>query len=137
MKLILKAVGYENFSGLFGAVEFIDGTSVDDVNPHIAKRLACIITVEWDDGTTVGVADRLLENAHTPAPNETATVVIEPSEIVAPTTIAWTEEELGQLADEKGIAGLREIAEPAGVKGNSIAGLIKAIVEKSVPKEVK
>lgn len=135
MKLKLTAVGYENFTGLFGTVEYADGVSVEDVMPSTAKRVACVISVEWEDGTKVGVADALIANQNMPAPNETATVIPVEPEKVEVTTTAWTEEELGVVADEKGIAGLREIAEPAGIKGNSIAGLIKGIVEKSVAKE--
>ena len=135
MKLKLTAVGYEEFSGLFGMVEFTNGLSNEDVNPQIAKRVACIISVEWEDGTKVGVADALIANQNMPAPNETATVIPPEPEKVEITTVAWTEEELGAVADEKGIAGLREIAEPHGIKGNSIASLIKGIVEKSVAKE--
>lgn len=135
MKLKLTAVGYENFTGLFGTVEYVDGLSVSDVMPQTAKRVACVISVEWEDGTKVGVADALIANQNMPAPNETATVIpVEPEKPVV-NTVAWTEEELGAVADEKGIAGLREIAEPHGIKGNSIAGLIKGILDKSVAKE--
>ena len=135
MKLKLTAVGYEEFSGLFGMVEFTNGLSNEDVNPQIAKRVACIISVEWEDGTKVGVADALIANQNMPAPNETATIVPPVPEAPVVNTVAWTEEELGAVADEKGIAGLREIAEPHGIKGNSVAGLIKGIIEKSVAKE--
>ena len=135
MKLKLTAVGYENFTGLFGTVEYVDGLSVSDVMPQTAKRVACVISVEWEDGTKVGVADALIANQNMPAPDETATVIPPEPSTVPVTTKAWTEEELGAVADEKGIAGLREIAEPYGIKGNSIAGLIKAIMEKSIAKE--
>ncbi|HCJ5492551.1 TPA: hypothetical protein NUW79_003191 [Escherichia coli] len=135
MKLKLTAVGYENFTGLFGTVEYVDGLSVSDVMPQTAKRVACVISVEWEDGTKVGVADALIANQNMPAPDETATVIPPEPSTVPVTTKAWAEEELGAVADEKGIAGLREIAEPYGIKGNSIAGLIKAIMEKSVAKE--
>jgi hypothetical protein len=41
----------------------------------------------------------------------------------------YTREELEKIADDKGIAGLREIADPMGVKDNSIMGLIKEIIQ--------
>lgn len=41
----------------------------------------------------------------------------------------YTKEELEAIADEKGIAGLREISDPMGVKDNSIVGLIKEILQ--------
>ncbi len=40
----------------------------------------------------------------------------------------YTQEALEKIADESGIAGLREIAAEFNVKGNSIATLIKAIM---------
>lgn len=134
MKLKLTAVGYEAFTGLFGMIEFVEGVSADDVNPHIAKRVACIISVEWEDGTKVGVADALIANQNMTMPTEELPPAPVP-ELDAVVGTAWTEEELGKVADEKGIAGLREIAEPHGIKGNSIANLIKGIIEKSVTKE--
>ena len=48
------------------------------------------------------------------------------ADLMAP---AYTEEQLAAIADKQGIAGLREIAEPLGVKGNSIAGLISSILK--------
>lgn len=42
----------------------------------------------------------------------------------------YTAESLAQLADEKGIVGLREVAKSFGVTGNSIAVLIERILEK-------
>ncbi|MCY1555013.1 hypothetical protein D9M68_916320 [compost metagenome] len=38
-----------------------------------------------------------------------------------------TYEELVQIADEKGIAGLRAIAEPLGIKGRKVVELIDAL----------
>ena len=40
----------------------------------------------------------------------------------------WTSDSLAAVADAKGIAGLREIAEPMGVKGRSINELIREIL---------
>jgi hypothetical protein len=42
----------------------------------------------------------------------------------------YTREELEKIADEKGIKGLREIADPLGLKSNSIVPLIDSILEK-------
>ncbi len=51
----------------------------------------------------------------------------------AATNPRFTEEELVAIADEKGIAGLRELATPLGLKGTSIATLMALL--KSVEKE--
>lgn len=40
----------------------------------------------------------------------------------------YTKEELEEIADEKGIKGLREVADPMGVKDTSIEGLISEII---------
>lgn len=45
-----------------------------------------------------------------------------------PTPKVWTQEELEEIASQKGISGLREIATPMGVKDNSIRGLIREIL---------
>lgn len=44
--------------------------------------------------------------------------------------VIYTAESLAELADEKGIVGLREVAKTFGVTGNSIALLIERILEK-------
>ena len=41
----------------------------------------------------------------------------------------WTAESLGEVADKDGIAGLRELADPKGIKSNSIAGLIAEMLQ--------
>lgn len=61
-----------------------------------------------------------VEQEASDAPVENA--VVEPAK--------HTAESLGLIADEKGIQGLREIAEALDVKGNSIAKLIEGILAK-------
>lgn len=46
----------------------------------------------------------------------------------------WTEKELGEIADKSGIKGLRDIADPVDIKGNSIASLIEQILSKNIQK---
>ena len=47
----------------------------------------------------------------------------------------WTAEELGVIADKEGIVGLRAIADPLGIRSNSIAGVITALVNASAKKQ--
>lgn len=47
---------------------------------------------------------------------------------------AYTNAELEAIADSKGISGLREIAEPHGVKSTSIKGLIDSILAAGIKK---
>lgn len=137
MKLRLTADGYTDFTGLFGIVEFQDGLSVEDVSPKAAGRIGAVISTTWEDGTTASVADAILNGVNVPAPSVDGPyehVEFEQTGTVGSTASYWTAEELGAIADESGIAGLRVIAEPAGVKGNSIAGLIAAILKANVVK---
>jgi hypothetical protein len=49
------------------------------------------------------------------------------------TAKVWTREELEVVADAKGIAGLREIADPLNVKSNAIPSLIDKIIQAQSP----
>ena len=55
---------------------------------------------------------------------------VEVTEATSTTPTNYTREELEKIADEKGIKGIREIADPLGLKSNSIVPLIDAILEK-------
>lgn len=139
MKLRLTAPGWETYTGQMGVINFVDGVSEKDVLPIDAVRVAGVIGAEWEDGSPANVGQLYLDNMHTEAktdeesrqandPNVPKT--IDPDEAKSKTEllgVSYTEAELAKVADEKGIAGLREIAEPLGIKGNSIAGLIAAI----------
>lgn len=140
MKLRLTAPGFETYTGQMGVINFVDGLSTDDVLPIDAVRVAGIIGAEWEDGAPANVSQIYLDNAHTPAPtDEEQRVVVTPDaprsndidaakEIAAEVGVTYTEEELAKIADARGIAGLREIADPLGLKGNSISGLMQAIL---------
>lgn len=134
MKLRLTAPGWETYTGQMGVMFFENGLSTTDVLPLDAVRVAGVIGAEWEDGTPANVSQIYLDNAHTAAPSETAAEAV--PEAVAETTVepvrdakTYTEDELAAIADENGINGLREIATPLGVKGNSIRGLINGILK--------
>ncbi len=143
MKLRLTQPGFETYTGQMGVVFFEDGLSTTDVRPLDAVRMAAQFLCEWEDGTTASVAQSLLDHANTPAPvflvgekqhdqdALNAGTQVEPGTTA---TSAFTEEELSKIADEQGIKGLREIAEPLGIKGNSIKELIAALAKASAPK---
>lgn len=138
MKLRLTAAGWESYTGQMGVIFFEDGLSVSDVLPVDAVRVAGVIGAEWEDGSPANVSQIYLDNMQTEAavvqdnrqPEEPevklADVAQVVSDIMAPT---YTEEQLAEIADKSGIAGLRDIAEPLGIKGNSIAGLVAAILK--------
>jgi len=137
MKLRLTGSGFENFTGQMGAHEFLNGVSTTDVTERDAIRLSGVFHTEWVD-PSVGVqhpslAQRLLDNGSVEATNNlqlgaqgeaAPEVVVEPKKV-------WTEADLAAVADRDGIKGLREIADPLGLKSNSILELINLILEKA------
>jgi len=131
MKLRLNAAGFGTYTGQMGVIMFENGLSVGDVLPIDAVRVAGVIGAVWEDGTPANVGQRYIDNMNTPAPNSNAEKVQEQPVVQKPVVISktFTEAQLGAIADAKGIAGIREISEPLGIKGNSIAGLIAAIMK--------
>lgn len=140
MKLRLTAPGFERYTGQMGVITFEDGLSVTDVLAVDAVRVAGVIGAEWEDGTPANVSQTYLDNMHTKAPTDeeqrvasvAKTPKTSPTPADAPRTesaVTYTEEQLAQVADAQGIAGLREIADTLGIKGNSIRGLIDAILK--------
>lgn len=152
MKLRLLQSGFETYTGQMGTVFFDNGLSTADVKPIDAVRMAAQFLCEWEDGTTASVAQSILDHAHITTgmlPVEqnadqalaqgVATAngidVVPAGPAATPVTPAapakvHTEAELHAVADDKGIKGLREIAAPLGIKGNSIAELIAEILLK-------
>lgn len=141
MKLRLTAPGWETYTGQMGVINFEDGLSVTDVLAIDAVRVAGVIGAEWEDGTPANVSQIYLDNMHTEAPTpeeQAAADNVDAPKTVDPDAarekaellgVSYTEEELAAIADSKGIAGLREIAAPLGIKSNSISSLIEAILK--------
>jgi hypothetical protein len=130
MRLKLLQAGFENYTGQMGVTFFQNGLSVNEVSEQDARRMAV-------DGESMNVAQKLLDSMHTEAVVKNVDYASdEPKAEVVPETPAevapqakHTAESLAAIADEKGIAGIREIAEQFSLKGNSIAGLIEAILK--------
>lgn len=135
MKLRLISEAYKGFTGNIGVVSFVDGLSVDDVHPNEGRRLAGVFGAEWEDGISANVNALYEQSLDTPAPSqegieaerEALSLATEQAKVEA--AAAHTEEELAAIADKKGIAGLREIADPLGVKAQSIKALIQGILD--------
>lgn len=147
MKLRLTQAGFETYTGQMGVVMFKDGLSENDVLPIDGIRISAAIGAEWEDGSAANTGQMYLNNMDTPAFIGMGESVIEqmadtneqgeapqgegegaqaPQPAGATT---YTQEQLSQLADEKGIAGLREVADPLNIKGTSIVGLMEAILK--------
>lgn len=139
MKLRLTQAGFENYTGQMGVVWFENGLSTTDVKPIDAIRISAAIGADWEDGSAANVGDMYLNSMNVPAyvgmadrPIEEPVTYSEQSVVKAsgdPGGVVWTEEALAKIADERGIAGLREVADPLNVKGTSIVGLIAGILK--------
>jgi hypothetical protein len=137
MRLKLLQAGFENYTGQMGVTFFQNGLSVNEVSEQDARRMAAVLKCETVDGESMNVAQKLLDSMHTEAVVKNVDYASdEPKAEVVPETPAevapqakHTAESLAAIADEKGIAGIREIAEQFSLKGNSIAGLIEAILK--------
>lgn len=136
MKLRLTQAGFETYTGQMGVVMFKDGLSETDVLPIDAVRISAAIGADWEDGSPANVGDMYLNAMDAPAfvgggVNELS-VPVEQSQPAQPadTGPRYTAEDLAKIADAEGIVGLRNLADPLGVKGTSIVGLIEAILKK-------
>lgn len=156
MRIRLTQAGFESYTGQMGIIMFENGMSVTDVLPNHAKRIAAVIGADWEDGSSANVGDHYMQSMHMPAPmpNEqreqgkdqaeqaqilsgaSAVVYDSTKDTIAKETKAdvlsriYTSDELAAIADDKGIAGLREVAKEFDVKGNSIHSLIDGIMAK-------
>lgn len=136
MKLRLTQAGFENYTGQMGVVMFKDGLSENDVLAIDAIRISAAVGAEWEDGSAANVGQMYLNNMDAPAfvgmgepPRAEAPTEQEQTAPPAPTGTLYTQEELSAIADEKGIGGLREIADTLNVKGTSIVGLMDLILK--------
>lgn len=156
MKIRLKEPGFEAFNGQIGQLNFVDGLSVEDAKERDFMRLSAVMKVEREDGTTASPADALKAIADVGAPtpeaarkaelkaNEKALSEVRPAPVEKAvgeldgkpqSASGYTEEQLAAIADKEGIKGLRKIAEPMGIKGNSIKELIAEILQGPKVKE--
>ena len=138
MRLKIVEAGWENFTGNFGGAEFVDSVSVDEVSTFAAQHLAAVIQVEnVETGKSPSVAQMLVD-----ARNQAMDANLELENTTGITSVTvihntdgtpWTKEQLEAIADEKGILGLREIADfHPNVKANSINKLIENILKAGI-----
>jgi hypothetical protein len=142
MKIRIDEVGYDKLTGPFGIVEFKDGVSVDDVSRTEINLLSTMVRiVDAETGVPLGMLydyDAVVDKpAQIIAPLQTkeeadAAALKEaggkPAAPAKKAELKYAQADLEAIADQKGIAGLREIGDTFGAKGTSIAGLIEAIL---------
>lgn len=151
-KIRLTQEGFENYTGQMGITFFENGLSLYPVPFKDANRMSAVMICEFEDGTSCNPAQRLLDTANQEANGvrETEDEVAPEAPVVLPvveapvlvtleapvqeqpvlrSTVVYSREDLEEIADKQGIAGLREIAGPLGIKSNSITNLITELVK--------
>lgn len=136
--------GFETYTGPIGAYEFVDGVSTVPIVRHDRDRLSVafqFVEFEHEGGEEIiaGVAQRLVSQAGVLAEENPETMRqtdeekdLEQLQIIRESDgvrHVYTAAELEQIADKKGISGLREIAAPWNVKHRSIPNLIELICD--------
>lgn len=143
-KIRIVEPGWETFTGDMGGATFVNGESTEPLPQLQVDRIGASIRIELEDGRQGGIQERLVSQKGVEAPElvglERATEADlagspEPVAPEVPAPVFHTEAELEGIAEEKGIAGLRLIGTPLGVKGRSIPELIREILD--VEKKIK
>ena len=149
MKIKLIEPGYENFNGNLGPIWFEQSVSVDHVSYADVNFISTIMRIaDAETGNEVGMLLDQLAGMDLPAQTITfktmAEIQAEEAAAAAGEGVVvevapeqkYTVEQLEAIADKKGIAGLREIADQFDVKGTSIAKLIEGIISAQSPSVV-
>jgi len=143
-KLKITAPGWDNFTGEFCQVNFVDGISESVLPRTILDRVAGIVQCELldTDGNGVGQAGitaRIVGGAAVPMVVAKLEVMTEDEQAAErkdalaralrnPVSQIYTEGQLEQIASTEGLKGLREISDPWGVRERSITKLIGLIL---------
>lgn len=132
-RLRIVEKGWKNFTGPLGGVMFKESISVEPVDPVAAARLGSVVRIERiDTNDQAGYGAEMQRIVDVKAevveelPRGVESVVVMPKK---QTTPEYTREDLEKIADEKGIAGLRVIADPLGIRGRGISELISEILK--------
>jgi len=127
MKIKITQSGWAGYTGLLGMVDFLDGVSVDEVSRADAAQLGGIVSIEVvGTGANPSASQLIVDSAFIEARVEAVQQPVAPDAPAVKTT--FTKESLSVIADASGIKGIREVAEPLGLKGNSISELIEKIL---------
>lgn len=145
----LLSQGFESFTGDLGNVDFVDGVTHDELDIGQVNRLGSNFILEkvLEDGRSFQVGPcpvgelaiefmaalvaKRVDAQEVIAPSVDATDSNDLTDEEPPVGKLYTREQLEAIADKKGIAGLREIAEPLKIKGTSVLKLINALLNVS------
>lgn len=128
--------GWETFSEVFGTVTFKDGVSIQPVPWLEQQRLGGILRIESAEEDEVeiriGPSAELVRVRSMDADDERVTNMDKTVTVDGEVRLAvanYSRPELEDIADRKGLAGLRDVAAAWGVKGRSVNDLINGILE--------
>ena len=131
--------GWEGFTGVFGITEFKDGLSVLLISHVEQQRLGALIRIksaeEEEENAEIGPGAECIRSKAITADDELLVAVDRVVQVggeIRLVATTFTREELEEIADKKGLQGLREVAiQHPGVKGRSITDLITGILDAS------
>jgi hypothetical protein len=137
-RLRIVEAGWEGYTGLVGPVEFVNAISVDPVSAREQAVIGGIIRIEsideGEEGTQVGPSAELVRSRDIDADHERVAATEQGIPVgnhgeMRLAVERYTREELEDIADRRGINGLRDIADPIGAKGRSINEVINSILK--------
>jgi hypothetical protein len=131
-KIRIIEPGWETYTGDLGATTFDNGVSTHVVNQTDAQRLANNIRVETLVGVNPSTSQLVIDIQNTPMDENMAADVFIDRGIVPDKTylVIYTRAQLEEMADNYGIAGVRIVADPLGVKSKSIVALIEGVLQR-------
>lgn len=145
MQVKITDPGFAGFTGHFGTVYFENGIS-EHISSAEAERLGCIVKCETLEGVNPSATQKMVDihaknldellaagkgnvgadTSKEQKPEAKPSVAKTP--VAGQLTYDFTQEQLEELADKEGIAGLRNIGSQYGVKGRSIAEIIEELM---------
>ncbi len=147
MKVRIVEPALSNYTGKMYEIGFTDGVSDRDLSEREVEIIGASMKVEDLEGHQVGAGVKHIQNRRVIL-GDAVQINLDISEgvnemigfetlgelpfgegIVLVDGPSYTREQLESIADDQGISGLREIAEPMGVTGRSIVELIDRILE--------
>ena len=134
-KLRLLESTFAGYTGVLCGVEFVEGVSTKELPFVDQQRICASMRAETIEGRNVSASgqfserhDISLEDAIKTEAKAPKIVPMERGE-ATPNLQKFTRAELESLADAEGIAGLRLIGNPLGVKAKAIGEMIDGIVK--------
>ncbi|ENL8728909.1 hypothetical protein AB6I73_003869 [Citrobacter amalonaticus] len=127
---------FASYTGLLCGIQFENGVSVSEMPFIDQQRICASMRATTTDGHNVSpsaafaergslVADQIVE----PSAPEIAPMKRGTGEDESKPVQRFTREELESIADCEGIAGLRQIGKPMGVKAKGIVEMIEGILK--------